>query len=177
MMTEIQIQGLKISRELCLIRLQHSNPDSNRLPAFCGIMAGSQINLPFISTTHQASSIQAACCVDAEHQTMIKQLVDADPMMRGHVSYIPHVGLLTLFPHQSSLKLFVRSLRALSMENVRVLEMASSIGALTYVLDYAQLDAAAELLRSCFKLDGNHSPFRAEFVVRQGTQLKPGPLE
>jgi len=177
MMTEIQINGLKISRELCLIRLHHSTPDIHRLPAFCGIMAGSQINLPFISTAHQASGIQAACCVDAEYQTMIKQLVDADPMMKGHVSYIPHVGSLTLFPHQSSLKLFGRSLRVLSMENVRVLEMASSIGALTYVLEYAQLDAAAELLRSCFKLDGNHSPFRAEFAVCQGTQLKPGPVE
>ena len=89
MMTEIQINGLKISGELCLIRLHHSTPDIHRLPAFCGIMAGSQINLPFISTAHQASGIQAACCVDAEYQTMIKQLVDADPMMKGHVSYIP----------------------------------------------------------------------------------------
>lgn len=177
MMTEIQINGLKISGALCLVRLHHSTPDIYRLPAFCGIMAGSQINLPFISTDHHSSGIQAACCVEAKHQMLTQKLVDADPMMKGHVSYIPDVGLLTLFPHQSSLKLFVRSLRALSMENVRVLEMASSIGALTYVLDYAQLDAAAELLRSCFKLDGNHSPFRAEFVVRQGTQLKPEPVE
>ena len=115
--------------------------------------------------------------MDARHQTLIKQLVDADPMMSGHVSYIPHVGSLTLFPHQSSLKLFGWSLRVLSRENVQVLEMASSIGALTYVLDYAQLDAAAELLRSCFKLDGNHSPFRAEAVVCQRTQRKPGTVE
>ena len=53
-MTEIQINGLKISGELCLIRLHHSTPDIHRLPAFCGIMAGSQINLPFISTVHHA---------------------------------------------------------------------------------------------------------------------------
>lgn len=176
-MTEIQIKGLKISGELCLVRLHHSTPAIHRLPAFCGIMAGSRINLPFVSTAHQTSGIQAACCVDAKHQTLIKQLVDADLMMKKHVSYIPGVGLLTLFPHQSSLKLFGLSLRTLYRERFRVLEMASSIGALTYVLDYSRLDAAAELLKSCFKLNGNHSPFRAEFVVSQGTQLKPGPLE
>lgn len=176
-MTGMQINGLKISAELCLIRLHHCTRDIHRLPAFCGIMAGSRINLPFISTAHQANGIQAACCVDARHQALTRQLVDADPMMNGHVSYIPHVGSLTLFPHQSSLKLFGMSLRVLSRENFQVLEMASSIGALTYVLDYARLDAAAELLRSCFNLDVNHSPFRSEFVVCQGTQLKPGTPE
>ena len=176
-MTGIQIKGLKISGELCLVRLHGSTQEFNRLPAFCGIMAGSRINLPFISTAHQANGFQAACCVDAGHQALIRQLVDADPMMNGHVSYIPHVGLLTLFPHQSSLKLFGLSLRALSRENVQVLEMASSIGALTYVLDYAGIDAAAQLLESFFNLDGNHSPFRSEFVVCQGTRLKPGARE
>jgi len=176
-MNEIQIKGLKISEALCLVRLHSATSAINWLPAFCSIMAGSQINLPYISTDHQASGIQAACCVGAKHQRLIKKLVDADPMMKEHVSYIPGVGLLTLFPHQSSLKLFGMSLRILSRANFRVLGMASSIGALSYVLDYSQMDVAAELLKSCLKLDGNHSPFRAEFVVCQGTQSRPGPLE
>lgn len=176
-MNEIQIKGLKISGALCLVRLHNSTSAINWLPAFCSAMAGSQINLPFISTDRQASGIQAACCVDAKHQMLTKKLVDADPVMKAHVSYIPDVGLMTLFPHQSSLKLFGMSLRTLSRENFRVLAMASSISALTYVLDYSQLDAAAELLKSCFKLEGNHSPFRAAFVVCQGTQHRPGSLE
>ena len=172
-MTGIQIKGLKISSELCLVRLHGSTQEFHRLPAFCAIMAGSRINLPFISTAHQANGVQAACCVDAEHQALIRQLVDADPMMNGHVSYVPHVGLLTLFPHQSSLRLFGLSLRALSGENIQVLEMASSISALTYVLTYDGLEAAAQLLAADFNLNGNHSPFRSEFVVCQATQLKP----
>jgi len=176
-MTEIQIKGLKISRELCLIRLYFSTQDIHRLPAFCGLMARSRINLPFISTAHQANGFQAACCADARHQPLIRQLVDADSTLSGQVSYIPHVGSLTLYPHQSSLKLFGMSLRVLTRENFQVLEMASSIGALTYVLDYAQLDAAAELLGACFNLVGNHSPFRSETVVCPATQRKPGTAE
>ena len=176
-MTQSQIKGLKISSELCLVRLHHSTQAFHRLPAFCAIMAGGRINLPFISTAHQVNGFQAACCVDARHQALTRQLVDADPMMNGHVSYVPHVGLLTLFPHQSSLKLFALSLRALSSENFQVLEMASSIGALTYVLDYAGLEAAAQMLASFFNLDGNHSPFRSEFVVCQEARLKPGERE
>jgi aspartokinase len=170
----MRIKGLKISGALYLVRLHNSTSAIARLSAFCSIMAGSRINLPFISTDQQADGGQAVCCVDAKHQMLIKKLVDADPMVKKHVSYVPDVGMLTLFPHQSSLKLFAMSLRTLSRENIRVLAMASSIGALTYVLDYVQLETAAELLKSCFKLDGNHAPFKAEFVVCQTTQSRHG---
>lgn len=168
-----QIKGLKISGELCLLRLHSATPAMGVLSAFCGIMADSRINLPFMSTVFQAGGLQAACCVDAVHQTLIKRLVDAEPMMDAHVSYSPGVGLLTLFPHQSSLKLFGLSLRTLFRQEIRVLGMASSIGALTYVLDYSKLDRAAEVLKSCFKLPENHSPFRAEFLVSQVARPKP----
>lgn len=176
-MTNLQIRGLKLSRKLCLVRLHHSASAINRLPAFLAIMAGSRINLPYVFSAPCSGAIQAACCVDAEHQTLIKQMVDADPMIKAQVSYIPEVGLLTLFPHQSSMKLFMLSLHTLRRENFRVMEIGSSIGALTYVLPYHQLDAAAEVLKSLFKLDGNHAPFRAETMVCQGTQIRPGSLE
>jgi hypothetical protein len=52
--------------------------------------------------------------------------------------------------------------------------MASSIGALTYVLDYTRLDKAAAVMQACFELVGNHAPFKAEFTVRQGTMRRPG---
>jgi hypothetical protein len=72
-----------------------------------------------------------------------------------------------------SLTLFGFSLRALFRQNIRVLGLASSIGALTYVLDYPKLELAADVLKSCFKLQENHSPFRAEFIVSQTARPRP----
>lgn len=176
-MTGISIKGLKISEALCLVRLHHSTPTTHRLPAFCRIMAGSLINLPYISQTCQSDGVQAACCAEAVNYPRIVQLMDTEPMMKGHVSYVPDVGLLTIFPHQSSLKLFLLTLHTLCKNNVRVLETGSSIGALTYVLPYAQLDEAADMIQARFQLDEHHSPFKADFVVCQSAQVRPDRLE
>ena len=171
------IKGLKISGELCLVRLHEESRDSGLLPAFCRHLAGSQINIPFLSTESVAGGIHTTCCVDAAHQALLKRLLSVEPLLQKRAEYIAGVGLLTLFPHQSSLKLFGRSLRALAHADLRVFALASSIGALTYVLDYARLDKAAAVMQSCFELTGNHAPFRAEFTVAQGTQRRPGRAE
>jgi aspartokinase len=173
----MRIKGLKISAELSLVRLRQTPPSKRLLPAFCHILAANQINMPFLSTVSRAEGIQVTCCVDASHHALVKQLVDADPLLPGHVSYTPGVGLLTLYPHQSSLKFLGLSLSALTRTDLRVFALGSSIGALTYVLDYARMDKAATVLQSFFKLDENHAPFRAEFVVAQGTQVRSGDPE
>jgi hypothetical protein len=168
----MRIKGLKISAELTLVRL-HQIPRSKRLvPAFCSRLAASRINIPFLSTASRADGIQVTCCVDAVHHALVKKLVDADPLLAEHVAYTPGVGLLTLYPHQASLKLFGLSLSALTKADLRVFALGSSIGALTYVLEYNRIDQAASVLQSCFKLADNHAPFRAEFVVAQGTQVR-----
>ena len=171
---EIRIKGIKISGECCLIRLQAAAPMSALLPHFCRIMAGRGINLPFITTVHRTGVSRVTCCVDAAQQAQVQQALHAHRTVKAHVSYTPGIGLLTLFPHQSSLTLLGLSLRALAGAGIRVLELASSIGALTYVLDHSKLDQAAAVLKSCFGLAGNHAPFRADFVVTQATRVKRG---
>ena len=172
-MATIGIKGLKISEELCLVRLRAGPRSSGLLPAFCSLLAGSQINMPFLSAESQPGGILAICCVDAAQQPLLKRLLSAEPVLQERAECTAGVGLLTLFPHQSSLRLFGRSLRALAEADLRIFAMASSIGALTYVLDYAQLDKAAAVIQVCFELSPNHAPFRAEFAVTQGTQLRP----
>lgn len=171
---EARIKGIKISGECCLVRLQAAAPMSDLPPRFCHIMAGRRINLPFISMVHRAGGSRVACCVDAAQQAEVQQALDAHPTVKAHVSYTPGIGLLTLFPHRSSLTLLGLSLRALAGADIRVLELASSIGALTYVLDHSKLDQAADVLKSCFGLAENHAPFRADFVVTQATRARPG---
>jgi aspartokinase len=171
---EVRIKGIKISGECCLVRLQAAAPMIGVLPRFCRIMAGSRINLPFITTVQRAGGSRVTCCVDAAQQAQVEQALHAHKTVKAHVSYTQGIGLLTLFPHRSSLTLLGLSLRALAGADIRVLELASSIGALTYVLDHSKLDQAADVLKSCFGLAGNHAPFRADFVVTQATRAKRG---
>ncbi len=176
-MAKISIKGMQISGELCLVRLRKQRSDCRLVPVFCSLLASGRINLPFLSTEYRAGGVQAAGCVDVAQQALLKRLIAADPGLAEHVEYTSGVGLLTLFPHQSSLKFFGLSLSTLAKAGLRVFALASSIGALTYVLDYDRLDHAADVLQTCFDLVGNHAPFRAEFVVSQGTQPRSGHRE
>ena len=173
-MAMISINGLKISGELCLVRLRAESRGSGIVSAFCSLLAGNQMNIPFLSAEYQSGGIQAICCVDAAHQALLKKLLSADSMLQEHAEYTAGVGLLTLYPHQSRLNLFGRSLRALAQADLQIFATASSIGALTYVLDYAQLDKAVAVMQACFELAGNHAPFKAEFTIAQGTMRRPG---
>ena len=168
------IRGLKLSGELGLVCLRTEFQDKNLLPAFCSTLAGSQINIAFLTAEYQGGGIQTACCVDAAHRDLLKRLLSSEPALQKCAEYTAGVGLLTLYPHQSSLTLFGLSLRTLVKAGLRVFAMASSIGALTYVLDYAQLDKAAAVLQTRFELAENHAPFKAEFAVEQGTRRRPG---
>ena len=172
-MATISINGLKISGELCLVRLRTESWGSGLLPAFCRLLADRQMNIPFLSTESHAGGIQAICCVDAAHQTLLKRLLSDDPELKERAAFTAGVGLLTLFPHRSRLTLFGQSLRALTQANLRIFATASSIGTLTYVLDYVRLDTAVAVMQTCFDLARNHAPFKAEFTVAQGTIRRP----
>jgi len=170
----ISLNGLKISGELCLVRLRAESRNSGLLPAFFSLLAGSRLNMSFLSTESRAGGIQAVCCVDAAHRTLLKRLLRDEPALQAHAEYTAGVGLLTLFPHRSNLTLFGRSLRALTQADLRIFAAASSIGALTYVLDHAHLDKAVAAMQACFKLAANHAPFKAEFTIAQGTMPRHG---
>ena len=176
-MSGMRIKGLKLSEELCLVRLRRTAPAGRMVPAFCSLLAGSRLNTPFLTTEYRAGSVVAACCVAAADRAQLERLVAVDPELSGAVTFTRGVGLLTLYPHQSNLEMFGRSLRVLVKAGLSVYGLASSIGALTYVLNYDGLDRAAKALQACFELAGNHAPFRAEFVVEQGTVTRPGKPE
>ena len=161
------INGLKISGELCLVRLYEDSRGSGLLPAFCSLLAGSQINMLFLSTESDAGGTRTTCCVDAAHEALLKSVLRAEPILQERAEFTAGVGLLTLFPHRSRLTLFGRSLRALAQAGLRVFAVASSVGTLTYVLEYAQLDKAADVMQACFEFAGNHSPFKADSLLRR----------
>jgi len=168
-----RLSGLKISDELLLVRLTELPLGSGLLPTFCSKLAVNRINMPFLSTEHSAGGVNVLCCVDAAHQSAVKSLIASEPQFAQQAAFTQGVGLLTLYPHRSSLIFFERSFGALNEKNMRIWGLASSVGALTFILDHNRLDEAAAILRARFELTENHAPMRAEFVVTQGVRSRP----
>ena len=84
----------------------------------------------------------------------------------------PSVGLLSVFPHQSSLRILGLSLYALGKASLPVYGLASSLSALTFVTDYCSLDGAVAALVSYLEMPPNQGPVRAEFRVTQSRITK-----
>lgn len=133
----------------------------------CSILALNRINLPFISAICGSGRSQASCCVGVEEQARVKALLEEDPELTGYVDIVPSVGLLSVFPHQSSLRILGLSLHALGKAGLTVHGLTSSLAPLTFVLDHAVLDEAAAALEVFLELPPNQRPIRTHFHVTQ----------
>jgi hypothetical protein len=77
------------------------------------------------------------------------------------------VGALSIFPHQSNLKLLGLSFYLFGEANLPLYGMSSSISTLTFLTDYTKLDSAVAKLLEYVVLPANHAPFRPEIHVIQ----------
>lgn len=151
MMGKAVINGIKFSPELVLLSLADSAGDSPSMGTICRIL--NRINMPFI-TAGQGH----ACCVPAGEIDRAQALAGVDERLVSRLRLMYGVGLLSIFPHRSSLKVLGLSMRALGNVHVPFFGMASSLAALTFVVRYGQLDAAAASLAEYLALPDGYVP-------------------
>lgn len=166
-MDKIRIEGIKLSGELALVNLANHPRPQYALSQACRILASNRINMPFISAIFCSGRSQASCCVEAKEYAQARALIDEDPDLAGHVEVVPSVGLLSVFPHQFSLRILGLSLHALGEAGLTVHGLTSSLAPLTFVMDHAVLDEAAAALEAVLELPPNQKPIRAHFQVTQ----------
>ena len=171
-MEKIKIEGIKLSNELFQVNLRNRSTQENTISQFCQILAANQINIPFLSTTYLGRRMQVSCCVAVEDKSRVRNLFNSEPELGGEVEFTPSVGLLSVFPHQSSLKIFGLSLYAIGKARLPLYGLASSLSALTFITDYLHLDKAAETLEEYLELPSNQRPIRSEIRVRQSSIVK-----
>ena len=171
-MEKIKIEGIKLSNELLQVIYQDNSNSKNTFSRLFRILAEKQINLSFISSTYLSAKIHESCCVEIEDEDKVRSLIDSEPALASDVKFIPSVGMLSVFPHQSSPKILGLSLYALGKAQIPVYGLASSISALTFVTDYGRLDAAASVLQDYLELPLDQKPFRPQLRVKQSTIIK-----
>jgi len=169
MSDKIPINGLKLSGQLIVLYVdaQIQPPPSARLPRLCRLLAQHQINIAYLTTAGGIDSQPDLCCIDTEDLPAAIAAIEEDANLQPCVRIGESVGLITFYPHHSSLKLIGKALQALSEGGIRIHGLASSISALSVLVDFERLDRAGELLDGCFQMPVHASPYKAEFKVRQ----------
>ncbi len=167
MTNKIPISGLKLSEPLVAIWLQAPAPQPDQMTALCDLLARNHINIAYMTSAGFQDTRPMLICIDAGDRAQAEALVSSDKVLSSTVCFGEPVGLLTFYPHHASLTLLGLTLQILSENGFRLLGLASSIAALTFVLDLHRLDDAAQALQERFELPPNAAPLRADFIVRQ----------
>ncbi len=161
------INGLKRSERLASIWIHTPSRMANPLPRFCRLLARQQINIAFLTSAGLIDSQPVLCCIDCKDQPLVADLMDRNEDLKPYIRYGDSVGVITFYPHHSSLQLLGMALQLLSRKQIRVHGLASSIAALSFVVDFQRLDDAARAFAANLQLPRNAAPQRAEFRIRQ----------
>lgn len=161
-MEKIQIAGVKLSGELLQVNISGFSHALDAKRDLSQLLSANQINMQFLSGVCLRGRSQATCCVRAEKEGRVRELIHADPGLRDNAEFVPSVGLLSLFPHQFSLKILGLSLFAVGAAGVALHGMSSSLSALTLVTDYVHLNKAVAALQEYLNMPVDKDTFNPD---------------
>jgi aspartokinase len=167
-MTDVTpISGLKLSEQLTSIWVHTPPRMENRLTRLCRLLTRQQINIAFLTSASLLDSRPVLCCIDVNDQPAVADLMDRNEDLKPHIRYGGCVGVITFYPHRSDLKLLGLALQLLGQNGIKVHGLASSIAALSFVVDFHRIDDAARAFAANLQLPDNASPLRSEFRIHQ----------
>jgi aspartokinase len=145
-----RLKGINISSELGLLNLFGFEAFPVSVFSLIQSFNKNRINLPFLSTSFSRKErMTTSCCFSLQDTDRVKELVRNNEYLENHFCFTDSVGLLSVFPHSSSLNLLGISLSALGQANLSLFGMASSISSLVFVLKYNEMGKAVDSLKSC----------------------------
>lgn len=147
-MEKDRLKGINISSELVLLNIFGFENFFVSVSPFFQALKKNKINTPFLSTTFSDKRGAAvSCCFAKEDMEKVKEIVQKNDSLKKNSFFIHGVGLLSVFPHRSSLNAFSLSLAALRHANLPLLGMSSSISSLIFVLKHNTLGKAIDSMK------------------------------
>ena len=110
--------------------------------------------------------------MSVEDRVLVNELIDSDPNLTSNAEFISPVGLVSIFPHRSSLKIFGLILSVFSRERLPLYGLASSISTLTCITDYARLDQAVTAIQEYIDVPIDQSRLKPEIHVKQSQDIR-----
>lgn len=161
-MEKAKIGGIKLSAKLVQLTLFDQDSFTSSILPLSQILKKNRINMPFISTVFSCGHFRFTCCISAKDTHFLKSLIEATDSLKQQVRFVDDIGLISVFPHQSSFNILGLSLCALDNAGIALLGMASSMSSLTFVAKYAMLDEAVHSLMNYLELPIGYVPVGPE---------------
>lgn len=153
---KIPISRVRLSECLLALAVQVGGQGVNNFGRLCRLLTAGGINIAFaVMDTSQPAST-SLCCIDQKDGQRAIDLVIGDDDLKDVVTFVTQVGVVDLFPHQYRFKVFGLVLEAFANQHINVHSMASSISALSFVIDFDQLPLAIQVLSNCFQLPAGY---------------------
>jgi hypothetical protein len=161
-MEKIPLAGVKLSGELLQVNMSGFSSASDAKLELSRLLSANRVNMPFLSGVCLEDRSQATGCVSVEDEGRARELIRANPKLRDRAEFFPSVGLISLFPHQSSLKTLGLALFALGAAGLPLYGMGSSLSALTLITPYAHLGDAIAALGEHLDVPRENDPVEAD---------------
>ncbi|MFH2067376.1 MAG: hypothetical protein ABIK15_19400 [Pseudomonadota bacterium] len=154
-----ELKGFNISTELVLINMVDLEDLFVSVLPLLQAIKKNRINIPFFSAGCSGTEKQSvSACFAREDVPVVQELIHQEDRLRNRADTIHGVGLLSIYPHRSSLSFLGASIAALRNAGLPIYGLSSSISSLIFVLPYSRLEQAADSLKkgfSCIK-NGGH---------------------
>lgn len=165
--TKIRIGGIKFSEELVQVKVVREPADGTSFVDLLHLLAGRQINIPFICHSNSMSRTEISFCVLLGELGRVQEVLHVSTCTNLSIRIIPSVGTLTLFPHRNSFRLLGLVIGFFGRNRYPIHSLSTSISAIALNTDFGLLDEIATKLQSIVALPENHAPFRQEFRMTQ----------
>ena len=165
-MDRMPISGVRLSGPLVLMRVFSLQGVSNTMPALFRMLTDLAVNIAFMAYSGLEEQHLAICCIDPSTQSRVETGLAGNADLRASVGIEPgEVGLLSIYPHQASLSILGSATQVLTRNGACIYALASSISALTYVIDYMHLQQAAAIFSDTMMLppEAETAPLKTTF--------------
>ena len=175
-MEKVKLGGLKQSLELCQFDLTGSaNVSENMVSKISTLLASQKINIELLTyNLKRNKNQQLTLCISQDTCVKVSKLLGKDSFLPAGwgVHCREHVGVLTLFPHRSAMKILGLVIASWASQSIPVYGIATSLSAISFITDYHRVDRGIKAIQNSFQLPDNHAPIKPEILYYQSDRAR-----
>ena len=174
-MEKLKIGGLKQSLELCQFDLRGVHPSEGIASRVSKLLLAHKINMEFLTHyTHYNNYNQLTFCTSQDKFFTTSEILKKEGALPSgwEVSSRGKVGIITIFPHQSAIKILGVIMVSWAAQSIPIYGIATSLSAISFVTDYQLIDKAVEVIQDLFQLPEDHAPLKPEIRYVQSDIVK-----
>ena len=176
-MEKLKIGGLKQSLELCQFDLRGPDSSEEIASGVSKLLVSQKINMEFITYYPNRNSYhQLTFCISQDKFSTTSEILKKEGSLpiAWEIKSRGHVGIITIFPHQSAIKIMGVIMVSWAEKSIPVYGIATSLSAISFLTDYKLIDKAIENIQDLFQLPEDHAPIKPEIRYYQSTEVKKG---